>query len=156
MHVLHYIAVEADTLDNATAIVEDRIENGFARWSDWCDIGGGRWGNKSVSYQADSKAFLEAIQGAKKSISAEAIRLREQYDFSKIINATETLINEGEPCNAFDLWEAKSLLDLLTGVYSCDSYFYDLEWGGTSFKALEERIQTEPTKQHLVAVDFHF
>jgi hypothetical protein len=74
----------------------------------------------------------------------------------------DTLISEYSSYSAdstyppMAVWQLKRVLDLLSGQWTPDSRFYDLESGCSTLAYFYERCGKEPHKQFLVPVDFHF
>lgn len=54
------------------------------------------------------------------------------------------------------VYQLKRVLDLLSGEWTADSRFYDLETGYATLAYFFERCKKEPHKQYLVPVDFHY
>jgi hypothetical protein len=70
------------------------------------------------------------------------------------------LINEYDPlANNFDLgmkgYYLRRIGSLLADYWTSDSAVYDLEAGTSNLAYLTERIEKDPKKQFMVAVDFH-
>ena len=57
---------------------------------------------------------------------------------------------------SMEVWQLKRVLQLLSGEWTPDSRFYDLETYCSSLFYFSERCGKEPHKQYLVPVDFHF
>jgi len=54
------------------------------------------------------------------------------------------------------VWQLKRVLDLLSGHWTADSRFFDLETGYATLAYFFERCEKEPQRQYLVPVDFHY
>jgi hypothetical protein len=54
------------------------------------------------------------------------------------------------------VYQLKRVLDLLSGNWTPDSKFFDLETGYATLAYFFERCEKEPQKQYLVPVDFHY
>ena len=54
------------------------------------------------------------------------------------------------------LYYAKKLTELLSGEWTSDSAIYDLETWDTNLADFRKRVDSNPEKQFLVLVDFHF
>lgn len=54
------------------------------------------------------------------------------------------------------VYQLKRVLNLLSGEWTSDSNFYDLETGYATLAYFFERCKKEPHKQFLVPVDFHY
>jgi hypothetical protein len=54
------------------------------------------------------------------------------------------------------LYSLKCLADVISGKWTYDSCFYDLESYSETLYPLRERLEKNPEKQFAVAVDFHF
>ena len=182
MHTLHWIAVEAESEEQAYETVRAALtESSFASWSDWHVAGGGRWHSKGdqyqyeddpsdvVSYKKDPDKFIEIVNG---------IVLRRQnalLDLMKYMKQSpETILYEcRQKFMRNDIWPSpiieqdtlnmplyylNRLVSILNDDYTSESGLYDLVDYSASIKQLRERMLNEEAsqKQYLVPVDFHF
>lgn len=178
MHTIHYIAVEADSKEDAFSTVQSLLINeegsSFADWSDWHIVGGGRWNTTGSQYHDDStdvvsfaeypQKFLEILGQVKKWRIEELNRMLEQMDFDKFkSDIVEYISND---CimphdRKYDLnsYYIKSAVEMTRDYYSSDSHFYDtVGWYGADMSDIYRRIGESELaqKQYLVPVDFHF
>lgn len=160
MHVLHFIAVEADTAEEAVSAVDAVIEGydegeRLFSWSDWAEIGG-RWENegKVHSYSDDPEKFNGFLERARLNRVNEIASLLSEIDTEALIDKVRNFDGEYAGYD-LDLYRLRQAIAIVDDHGKHDQYFYDLkEWTG-SFKYLKERCETDPTRQFLVLVDFH-
>ena len=57
---------------------------------------------------------------------------------------------------SMNLWRITKVAEILSGGWNCDSYFYDMYYGHGTMGDLLKRLESDPDKQFLVPVDFHF
>lgn len=182
MHTLHWIAVEAESEEQAYDKVKQALLEGkISDWSDWHVVGGGRWHSKGdqyqydddpsdvVSYKKDPDKFIEIVNGTVlrrqnalldlmkyMKQSPETILYECRQEFMKNDIWPNPLI-EKDTLN-MPLYYLSKLVSLLNEDYTADSGLYDLVDYSASIKQLRERILNEEIapKQYLVPVDFHF
>jgi len=161
MHILQRIAVEAENTDEAKSIVIEYIEDsGEFSWSDWSVVGG-RWGEEDVilNYSETPEKFLEALEQSKTWRIAEVKDYLQQVDVEHVMSLLKNYNGERIAFNEQDgmqVWKLHKALEIASGYSNPFSYFYDITGGGTGDKYVQERIETNPTEQYLIAVDFHF
>lgn len=174
MHVLHYLAVEADSNKDAFNSVKSKLEecSGPNFWSDWHVVGGGRWSKNSkdgytdtvkdvLSYVKDKKKFDNALQWSKNARKDEMKSLLDAVQKSDgeatFMSSALSFIKNGDSqtldMNAYNMLR---IAQYLLGHWNCNSYYYDLESGGCSYEYLDQRLKDNPDSQYLVPVDFHF
>jgi hypothetical protein len=180
MHVLQWIAVQAEDKDEAYRRVEDNLNSTLGdfdsphnTWYDWFVVGGGRWnteeGDSLTEAYAEGKTNL--IVSAKDTpdefdervLQAMESRKAEFDNYAKDIdpNTITKIINDYNP-REFDffkfqgMYPIKRLIDMAYGNWSYDSYFFDMENDTTTPKYLFEAIDIDPTGWFLVPTDFHF
>ena len=161
MHILQRIAVEAENTDEAKSIVIEYIEDsGEFSWSDWSVVGG-RWGEEDVilNYSETPEKFLEALEKAKGWRIEQINSYLERVDVEHVMSLLKNYNGEQIAFNEQDgmqVWRLQKALEIAGGDSTPYSYFYDMVGGGTGSKYVQKRIETNPTEQYLVAVDFHF
>jgi len=152
MHTLHYIAVEADSKQQAFDKVVVSLlpnEDGYrlADWSDWHVVGGGRWSsnankenNLMAGYNDDPTDVLGKFISDMVDYASEGGRL--EYNGDTIMNA----------------YTIKEVATMLMGGWTPDSGLYDLEENIAEATYLKERLDKpeQSALQYLVPVDFHF
>lgn len=180
MHVLQWIATEAEDKDEAYRRVEDNLqtmlgeyESAINTWFDWFVVGGGRW---NMSEEDDhTQAYVEGktnlIVSAKdepdlfKERTDEAMQLRkaEFEGYAKDVDTAfiDKMITTYRP-EEFDfvgfnkLYPIKKMIDMAYGTWDFNSYFYDMVNDSTTPKYLFEAIDKGNKNWYLVPVDFHF
>jgi hypothetical protein len=159
MHTLHWIAVEADNAEEAVVEVRSQLLDLEGGWWDWfaTDIGG-RWAGNDWCKIYQGKGILNALERVKENRKQEVERALEKIDLSEF--ESQLCCYDGSDIVTSDysmnLWRIKKLAEMLSGDWNCDSYFYDLEYGDGTMRELLDRIESEPDKQFLVPIDFHF
>jgi hypothetical protein len=180
MHVLQWIAVEADDKDEAYRTVEETLQNMLGdfdmpttTWYDWFVCGGGRF---NVSKDED---FNEAYTEGKTNLIVSAKEQPDEFD-ERVLQAMESrkaefdgyakdvdtsildkIIKDYDP-KEFDfpafqsLYPIKKLIDMAYGTWDFNSYFYDMVNDTTTPKYLFEAIDKAPENWYLVPVDFHY
>jgi len=175
MHVLQWIAVQADDKDMAFRSVKDYLETNmgteynYSSWYDWFVTGGGRWNPNEgsqyddndqsmvISYDEEPQKFREAIEGAIASRKAEFDRYVEHTDVSII----DKVISDYDPSKPnFEhfqkLYELKKVIDMAYGEWDFNSYYFDSENDTTTPKYMFESIDNGNKNWYAVPVDFHF
>ena len=175
MHVLQWIAVQADSKDEAFRTVKDTLESELgnseyasAAWFDWFVTGGGRWnpnpdsqyfdGDQSmvISYAEDKDNYLSRVAESIQSRMDEFNGYRKQYE-SKEIDLNDKLDNyKGVMNYDFELYPLKKMIDMIQGEWDFNSYFYDMHHASTNTSHMEKAIDLNPDVWYLVPVDFHF
>jgi hypothetical protein len=178
MHTLHYIAVEADSKQEAFEIVQHQMldDQHFASdWSDWHVVGGGRWNpegdgytdndSQIVSYAENPELFKETLSKVRKWRADEMHRLMTDIKTDKFVSDMVDYISENGDSPTTDRFDMNryyvgKAADLLQGKYTSDSYYFDLgklDTFSSFFGYLEERLDSDTANnQYLVPVDFHF
>jgi hypothetical protein len=176
LHFLHYIAIEADSAQEAFSEVENALEqdSNFASWSDWSVVGGGRWSdsqyenspNGVISFATDPDKFTKALASVLKNRKDEMNDCLSNMNLDKFTSdIVDFISNGGEPRDGYSMnnYYISIATDLLADHYISGSYFYDLgepsvdEVWSANTKYLSERL-LDPEKakrQYLVPVDFH-
>ena len=178
MHVIQYIATEADDRDEAFRSVKDYLETHLGNdpesptntWYDWFVTGGGRWSTSGEPYNDDYQAdvahqdspnFEEYLMTANKfKLEATAAELK----YARNINIAAILDNiennqEGlYPMYAerSALYPFKKLYDHISGMWGPDSYFFDIHNDTTNMIHMKESIDNGSKNWYIVPVDFHF
>lgn len=180
MHVLQWIAVQAEDKDEAYRSVEDNLntmlgdfESPTMTWFDWFVVGGGRWN------MTEDDDHTEAYIGGKTNLIVSANETPDEFDervlqsmelrkaefdnYAKDVdpNLITKIITEYNP-REFDffkfqgMYPIKKLIDMAYGNWDMNSYFYDMQHDTTTPKYMFEGIDKEPENWYLVPVDFHF
>jgi hypothetical protein len=180
MHVLQWIATQAEDKDEAYRRVEDTLqtmlgdfESPTHTWYDWFVVGGGRWNmteeddndeaytegktNMILSYDEDPEPFLTRILRTMEDRKSEFDGYAKDVDSSIL----DKIIKDYNP-KEFDfpafqsLYPIKKLIDMAYGTWDFNSYFYDMVNDTTTSKYLYDSIDTGNKNWYLVPVDFHF
>jgi hypothetical protein len=180
MHVLQWIATEAENKDEAYRRVEDTlqtmlgdIESATNTWFDWFVVGGGRWNmteeddnveaytegktNLIVSAKEEPDQFDERVLQSMESRKAEFDGYAKDIDLSIITKIITDYNPREHDFIAFQkLYPIKKMIDMAYGTWDFNSYFYDMVSDSTTPKYLFEAIDKDPEMWYLVPVDFHF
>ena len=177
MHTLHYIAVEAQDMEEAfsdvQAFLEPSEETGFRNcdWSDWHVVGGGRWSesqyedssNMIISYAEKPEEFNKVIDGIVKYRIENANQYLTKIKLDKFTSdIVEYISNSGElPDDSrfdFNNYYINTMCKLMSGEWIPDSAFFDKKEYTADLRYLRERLDKPETAmlQFLVPVDFHF
>jgi hypothetical protein len=180
MHVLQWIAVEAEDKDEAYRTVENSLQNMLGdfesptlTWYDWFVVGGGRWNmteddenveaytegktNMIISYDEDPVAFRTQVLRSMEDRKSEFEGYAKDVDTSII----DRIIKEYDP-KEFDfvsfqpLYPIKKLIDMAYGTWDFNAYFFDMLNDTTTPKYLYDSIDSGNKNWYLVPVDFHF
>jgi hypothetical protein len=175
MHVLQWIAVQADDKDQAFRSVKDYLETAmgseysYASWYDWFVTGGGRWNpnpdsqyndddqSMVLSYETDPDLFEERVLQSMES------RKREFDDYAKDVNPDilAKIISDYNPRDkmfaAFsEMYPIKKIIDMAYGEWDYNSYFFDCHHDSTTPAYMFESIDNGTKNWYIVPVDFHF
>jgi hypothetical protein len=180
MHVLQWIAVQADNKDEAYRRVEDTLQTMLGEyesttntWYDWFVVGGGRFNvgedednneayvegktNLILSAKEEPDLFDERVLQSMESRKAEFDSYAKDVDSSSI----DKIIIDYNPREhdflAFQkLYPIKKVIDMAYGTWDYNSYYYDMVHDSTTPKYVFEAIDKDPELWYLVPVDFHF
>lgn len=179
MHVLQFIAVEAEDKDNAFNIVKNNLESETScTWSDWHVVGGGRWGLEEFektgdSYTDTSSTVISFAEEPELFIKYLAIsednRIQEfernKKELSSGISALEYMSDNYNPSeegydfdNLSKVYSVERVIRVIIDEWDCNSYFFDITNWTTKFAPTKKAMLDEDTsnKLYLVPVDFHF
>jgi hypothetical protein len=166
--------VEAETVEEAFDIVETNLNDSEPRWSDWHNANNahtlnfaGRWEgqvfntNPTNEYGEEVNNYLQysADPALAERVITEYLELRlndiRSYQ-SKAVDLTTFAYDPYSTKFDMDLWATKKLAQLLDDEWTCDTAIYDLENWTANLRSFVERVKTNPEKQWLIPVDFHF
>jgi hypothetical protein len=161
MHCIQLLFVEAENHQDAIDEVSSKLEQ--ADWSDWSEIGG-RWEGlfgegepNAILYSNDPEKWNEMIKTFSEYRVAhmkEALSLLEGKE-----NISDLIDNYKPAVNNFPLgmdgYYLRKIGSIIADYWTSDSAMYDLEAGTANLAYLAERIEKDPKKQFMVAVDFH-
>jgi hypothetical protein len=185
MHTLHYIAVEADSKQQAFDKVVVSLlpnEDGYrlADWSDWHVVGGGRWSSNAnkennlmagynddptdvLGFSEDKEKFQEALVSVGKFKAHAMNRAIKEFKPDKFISDMVDYASEGGRLEyngdtIMNAYTIKEVATMLMGGWTPDSGLYDLEENIAEATYLKERLDKpeQSALQYLVPVDFHF
>ena len=169
MHTLHYIAVEADSKQQAFDKVVVSLlpnEDGYrlADWSDWHVVGGGRWSTNAnkksennlmggynddptdvLGFSEDKEKFQEALTYVGKFKSQAMNRAIKEFKPDKFISDMVDYASEGgrskyEGDTMMSAYTMKEAATMLMGGWTPDSGLYDLEEHIAELTYLKERL----------------
>jgi hypothetical protein len=172
MHVLQYIAVKADTPEEAIDLVRMELEvvmgesGSGITWYDWFVTGGGRFNSNSDPYtdgdesmivsSHDSEAFEKVVVECIEARMREFRRYVEEWKKSNINLDSYFEEFEGTMDYSMKLYSLGKMIDMAQGEWDFNSYFYDLaNWSTNPVHMNKDRIENG-TLWFLVPVDFHF
>ena len=172
MHVLQYIAVKADSPEEAIDQVRERLQDilgneyGGGAWYDWFVTGGGRFNTDNDPYtdgainmivsSKDSEAFELILKDCVEARMSEFNRYRDEWNRSNI--NLEGVFDEfdGAMDYSMRLYGIGRMLGMIQGDWDFNSYFYDIDnWSTNPVHMTKDRINNG-TLWLLVPVDFHF
>lgn len=178
MHVLQWIAVEADDVDEAHRTVgstlEDMLNPDYQNgWFDWFVVGGGRWNTEegddmSEAYKSGKTNLIihagTELDKFKEQIATSLQARKEEFDRYvahsdvSIIDKVISDYNPAKPNYEYfqKLYELKKVIDMAYGEWDFNSYFFDLNDQTTNPEYVLEAIDKNPDVWYLVPVDFHF
>lgn len=174
MHVLQWIAVNAESKDQAFQDVKDKLESEMgdgtspATWYDWFVVGGGRWNpNEDKQYEEDDSMVISAYEAGNDVVIAKInecleSRIREFNDYRESFNKAEIDLNakldtyDGVMQYDFDLYPLKKMIDMIQGEWDFNSYYFDFMAYSTNPKWLLESLDKDNKNWYLIPVDFHF
>jgi hypothetical protein len=179
MHVLQYIAVEADNKNIAYKKVTEGLalntgpEGAFGSWFDWYVIGGGRWNvaededwkeaytegktNMFISYDKDPESFIKEVDKSMESRKTDFDNYAKDVDTSFIDKIITTYNPRDFDFSLFsNFYPIKKVIDMVYGEWDFSSYFYDMTNDSTSPTHLLNSIDKGNKNWYLVPVDFHF
>jgi hypothetical protein len=175
MHVLQWIAVEAEDKENALETAKRQLESlmgeegSGSTWYDWFVAGGGRWNpNEASQYDDNDFSMVISAYEAGNDVIIDKIntciesRMREFNDYRESHNKAEIDINAkldtytGIMDYSFDLYPLKKMIDMMNGEWDFNSYFFDLTSWSTNPKWITEKIEKDNKEIFLVPIDFHF
>lgn len=182
MHVLQWIAVEADEEDTKQDVLlsvqgnlEDMLNPDYSggSWFDWFVAGGGRWNvgqeeefdeaykegktNMIIHAGTDLDKFKERIATSLEARKAEFDRYASEAKpelLEKVIAGYNP--NQTDYSYFTDLYSIKKVIDMAFGEWDFNSYYFDLHNQTTNPQYVLEAIDKNPNVWYLVPVDFHF
>jgi hypothetical protein len=177
MHVLQWIAVEADdeetAAENAESLLNQAMGDGDnpASWYDWFVVGGGRWNtmqdpyhnstNMIISYDKDPNGFRGQID---KCIQSRVEQFNEYLTEVKSIDIMSKFENYGGTMTYdMELYPIARMINYLQGDFNYDSKFYDMVHWSTNATHILSKLDNHDlvtpkvtSGMFLVPIDFHF
>ena len=176
MHTLHWIAVEAEDLDDAVRNVDMTLESYMSgndapsTWYDWYVVGGGRWNtaegddftegyktksNMVISYKEDPNAFRaridKCIQQRIEDYNQYLAEVKETKVIDKLDNYGGTMSYD------YHFYALNALLRFQLGGWEHDTWFFDMIADSTNASHVLSKIDSDQGENiYLVPVDFHF
>ena len=178
MHVLHYIATQADSKEEAFDSVkwflnaqmgDDDVPH---TWYDWFITGGGRWSSGTdpyddnyaddVVHQDDPKFHEHLIKAHELKLSDTGYWIKKVREntpdieaiLDKIENNQEGLYPMFE--ESIQLMDIMMLENCISGRWHSGSFFFDMVNELTYPKIIRESIEAGVDNWYLVPVDFHY
>jgi hypothetical protein len=172
MHVLQYLAVRADSPEEAIYSVRSTLESMLGNdgsttsWYDWFITGGGRFNPNADPYKdgdesmvvssKDSEAFEKILDECIESRLSEFRRYRVEWEQSNINLDSYFDEFDGTMDYSMKLYTLGKMIDMAQGEWDFNSYFCDLDnWSTNPVHMTKDRINNG-TLWFLVPVDFHF
>lgn len=169
MHVLQYIAVQADNEDEAMRTVEDTLNHELGideyqgnAWYDWFVVGGGRFtdgdpyqssSNNIISYKDKPDEYIQMTDRMVMNRIVAFAGYKKQFKDRNIdINAYLDKY-DGHTDYSFELYELNMMIDLFQGKWNYNSYFYDMHNASTNTKYSLDNLNDS---WYLIPIDFHF
>jgi hypothetical protein len=170
MHTLHYIAVEADSKQEAfdkVVIALQPNEDGYrlGDWSDWHVVGGGRFSSNAhkenkanpmggsytndpadvISYTENKEKFQEVVKDILRFRSQSMNRNIVEIKTDKFISQMVDYASEGgrgawNGDTLMNVYSIRQAAEMLMGSWTCDSGFYDLQEYVSEFEYLDQRL----------------
>jgi hypothetical protein len=174
MHVLQYIAVVADSQDEAFRTVKDTLESELGNdqfasnaWFDWFVAGGGRWNPNPDSQYADDQSMIISYEEAPLDYRSmvdnmisnrmdEFESYRKSYNEKGIDLEAKLDSYRGVMTYDFELYPLKKMIDMIQGEWDMNSYFYDMNSASTNPEHMYKNIDLGNKNWYIVPVDFHF
>jgi hypothetical protein len=171
-HVCQIILVQAEDLDDAFSLVANGVEDGYPHWSDWHNADNpsshnfaGRWSGAVFADESDPDTeapnFLRYSDDpalAEKVLSdwleARMSSLREYK--SRMTDLATYKYDPYVDDLHMPIYYSLKVAEMLNDNWTPDSGVYDLTNGTANLKWFIDRVKSEPTKQYLIPVDFHF
>jgi hypothetical protein len=171
-HVCQIILVQAEDVDDAFSLVEGRLDETYPSWSDWHNASNaytndfaGRWSGVVFADEAnpDKQApnylrYSDDPALAEKVISdwLEA-RMSTLSDYrTRMADLATTKYNPYVDDLNMPIYYSLKVAEILNDNWTSDSGVYDLTGGTANLRWFIDRVKSEPTKQYLIPVDFHF
>lgn len=176
MHVLQWLSVEADDVDDAVSNVDSILESYMGNgdspstWYDWYVVGGGRWNtaenddldeayktksNMVISYKEDPNGFRAKID---ECITNRIDTYNEYYKEIEGKDVMAMFANYGGAMSySLETYPFRNLLRFLDGDWFYDSKFFDLISDSTNATHILSKLDNNQGENFfLVPVDFHF
>jgi hypothetical protein len=170
MHVLQYIAVQAETDDEAMQLVESKLQDEmggqdqYLSWYDWFVIGGGRFVDgdpyasspNHIISSKDKDKFSETIDWATQARLEEFNSYRKMFDSKEIDLNAKLDSYTGNMQYDMELYSLAKMIDMIQGKWDYNAYFFDIHHDSTNPKHMQDDLDLNPEMWYLVPVDFHF
>jgi hypothetical protein len=169
MHVLHWIAVQANSPEEAARNTNDYLEAYQSPWYDWYIVGGGRWNvaederwteaytdnklNMIISKEVSPEKFNEKLTDCMNSKLEQFKHLKKRWFESNISIMDVLNTYDGEARVDINIWTLYSLLEMIVGSWTSDSYYYDASNDGSNPNWCKN---SKHDNWYLVPVDFHY
>ena len=172
MHVLQWIAVQAENDDEAMQLVESKLQDEmggqdqYLSWYDWFVLGGGRFNteadpyessaNMIISYDKAPAEYRETITDMLSNRVEEFKAYREMYEQRDIDLNTKLDSYTGNMQYDMELYPLAKMIDMIQGKWDYNAYFFDIHHDSTNPEHMYKSIDIGNKNWYLVPVDFHF
>ena len=177
MHTLHWIAVEAEDVEDAVDTVSSNLDSymsgndSLSTWYDWFVVGGGRWNtakesdslmedyitktNMVISYKEDPNAFRAKNDDCILQRIYDYKRYLTEFKESNVLEQLETY--GGTMTYSPDFYALNAMLRYQMGSWEHDSWFFDMISDSTNATHILSKLDNNQGENfYLVPVDFHF
>ena len=180
MHTCHILLVEADNVEEAFEEVYGQLNNDDYRhpdWSDWHNATNpnsldfsGRWAGEifftpnekgeadpnedkpNYLCYADDPTLAEQVIDKYLTLRLDEIqRLKVEA-----VDLRTYSYNPYSTSSDYDVWKTQKLASIMYDEWTPSSFVYDLTAETATLSNFIERVKTDPKRQWLIPVDFHY
>ena len=176
MHVIQYVATQADSAEEAHTHVQEYLEAQLGReyeetntWYDWFIAGGGRWSSSPNPYNSnyagdvahqDDPRFHEYLIKAHEYHLLELGRALDQsreIDLPQILDNIENNKEGLDPdyLSSIQLYPLTKLANIAGANWGHHSFFFDIINEITYPSVVRDSIESGVDNWYIVPVDFH-
>nr|DAW17394.1 MAG TPA: hypothetical protein [Caudoviricetes sp.] len=175
MHTLHWVAVEAESKEQATWIVRDFLESQMGNaynspsWYDWFIIGGGRWNeeddsdlatNMVINYSENPTEFIaqldRSLDNRMEAFNSYKERLGDNLHLLE--EAIDNFQGKSIGYNP-EIYSLSQMIEIMDCEWNWSAFFYDIEDSSADIVWFKEAITKDDytnANLYLVPVDFHY
>jgi len=176
MHTIQYVAVQADSVDEAFDRVKQNLqtqlgndpENPPSTWYDWFVTGGGRWASDDSAQYDDNytgdvvhqsspkfREYLDKAKEYKQSSVNEYLADIRKMNVELVLDNIEVSAGDDFKSGML-LYPFSQLYHITMGTWNYNSYYYDVMNDTASMISLNNSLDKGADNWYLVPVDFHF